>query len=178
MLETPTAVDSSSSTANIAPKRYAPPNQRNRQLGRRKSGGDRLERANTYQTDGEKHQNAALKNVPIADHWDGAGNNYANDNLHSRLIPLQGCCNSEAFQLLNNRWTAAMNAYSNPSIDLAERPVLYTGSGAPAWGHVRLPHQLMSPTASVGPPGSQMDFLDELWRKMQNAKANPDIQQL
>nr|GFA87474.1 hypothetical protein [Tanacetum cinerariifolium] len=39
--------------------------------------------------------------------------------LPSHLIPLKGCCSSEAYQLLNNRWAAAMSAYENPSTDLS-----------------------------------------------------------
>ncbi|KAK9066009.1 hypothetical protein SSX86_015411 [Deinandra increscens subsp. villosa] len=146
----------SSSTATV--KRYAPPNQRNRSLGRRKSGGDRLERASSYGNDGEKNQAAALKNVPIMDHTDP-----------SRLIGLQGCCNSEAYQLLNNRWAAAMNAYESPSTDLAERPVMYSGSSASAWGQFRLPHQMMSPIAGVGTFGPQIDFISELRQAMHNS---------
>ncbi|GJU62120.1 hypothetical protein Tco_1243955 [Tanacetum coccineum] len=179
MLENPTT-DSSSTV-----KRYAPPNQRNRSIGRRKSGGDfvesrslynktatfsgtelcyavgkfigrssflsailealndvpccetfkaqvakgsldprhkaqdkamsqsvneyRLERASSYGNDGEKNQAASLRNVPIMDHADPP-----------RLIGLQGCCSSEAYQLLNNRWAAAINAYENPSTDLSD----------------------------------------------------------
>ncbi|MCE3216717.1 hypothetical protein HAX54_007704 [Datura stramonium] len=38
------ATDSSATDNTVTVKRYAPPNQRNRALGRRKSGGDRLER--------------------------------------------------------------------------------------------------------------------------------------
>ncbi|KAJ0765437.1 hypothetical protein HanPI659440_Chr08g0303391 [Helianthus annuus] len=152
MLENPT--DSSSTV-----KRYAPPNQRNRALGRKKSGGDRLERASSYGNDGEKSQVAALRNVPIMDHADP-----------SRLIGLQGCCNSEAYQLLTNRWAAAINAYENPATDLAERPVMYSGSTASAWGHFRLPHQMISPVAG-GPSGPQMDFISELRQAMHNSNA-------
>ncbi|KAI3806216.1 hypothetical protein L1987_22113 [Smallanthus sonchifolius] len=155
MLENPT---DSSSTATV--KRYAPPNQRNRALGRRKSGGDRLERASSYGNDGEKNQAAGLRNVPIMDHAD-----------LPQLIGLQGCCNSEAYQLLNNRWAAAMNAYENPSTDLAERPVMYSGSSASAWGQIRLPHQMFSPMAGVVPSGPQMDFISELRQAMHNSNA-------
>ncbi|KAM7496319.1 hypothetical protein LguiA_020733 [Lonicera macranthoides] len=167
MLENPT--DSSSSTPNISTiKRYAPPNQRNRSLGRRKSGGDRFERAQNNMND------TASRNVPILDHGDASGSNLASENPRPALIPLHGCCNSGAFRLLNDRWAAAMNAYNNPSIDLAERPVMYSGSGAPAWGQFRLPHQLLPPAAGVGPSGSQMDFLAELRQAMHNASVSSD----
>ncbi|KAL8225067.1 hypothetical protein R6Q57_017624 [Mikania cordata] len=156
MLENPT--DSSSTANTTTVKRYAPPNQRNRALGRRKSGGDRLERASSYGNDVEKNQAAALRNVPIMEHADPL-----------RLIGLQGCCNSEAYQLLNNRWAAAMNAYESPSTDLAERPVMYSGSSASAWGQFRLPHQMISPIA--GGSGPQMDFISELRQAMHNSNA-------
>lgn len=164
MLENP--ADSSSSTANVAAvKRYAPPNQRNRSLGRRKSGGDRLERTNIYVNDGDKNQVAALRNVPILDRSDPP-----------RLIALEGCCSSEAYQLLNNRWAAAVNAYENPSTDIAERPIMYSGSGATPWVQIGFQHQTISPTAgAVGPSGNhKIDFLSELRRAMHNSNASSD----
>ncbi|GMP90061.1 hypothetical protein CsSME_00041360 [Camellia sinensis var. sinensis] len=141
MLENPT---DSSSTPNITTvKRYAPPNQRNRSLSRRKSGGDRFERTNNnYMNDGEKNQVATSRNIHVADHGDLVGSNVANDNPHSGLISLHGCSRSKAFQLLNDRWVAAISAYNDPSIDLADRPVMYSGSGASPWGQFRLPHQV------------------------------------
>jgi len=111
---------------------------------------------------------AASRNIPILDHGD------ANENLRPALISLHGCCNSGAFRLLNDRWAAAINAYNNPSIDLAERPVMYSGSGASAWGQFRLPHQLMPPVGSVGPSSTQMDFLAELRQAMRNASVSSD----
>ncbi|GJX06233.1 hypothetical protein Tco_0194165 [Tanacetum coccineum] len=49
---------------------------------------DRLERTSSYGNDGEKIQAASLRNVHA---------------YPLRLIGLQGCCSSEAYQLLNNR---------------------------------------------------------------------------
>ncbi|MCD7472773.1 hypothetical protein HAX54_014132 [Datura stramonium] len=49
-----------------------------------------------------------------------------NENHRMRLIPLQGCSGSDAFQLLDNRWMAALNAYNNLPYDSPERPVMYT----------------------------------------------------
>uniref|UniRef100_A0A5B7BGH0 Uncharacterized protein n=1 Tax=Davidia involucrata TaxID=16924 RepID=A0A5B7BGH0_DAVIN len=173
MLENPT---DSSSTANITTvKRYAPPYQRNRSHSRRKSGGDRFERTNNiYANDGEKNQVAVSRNVPIVDHGNAGSSNLVHENPHPVLIALQGCCKSEAYQLMNDRWAAAVNSYNNPSIDLAERPVMYLGTGASAWGNFRLPHQLMPPTVSVGPSGSQVDFLSELRCAMRDANASSD----
>ncbi|KAL1816880.1 uncharacterized protein LOC108220103 [Daucus carota subsp. sativus] len=151
MLEKP-AGDSS----NV--KRYAPPNQRNR-LGRRKSaGGEKLERASSYGSEGDKAQVAASRNFPAADRKDASSSMLVNENAPARLISLHGCCESEAFQLLNDRWAAAMDAYNSPSIDVGERPIMYSGNGASAWGHFRLPHQ--------------MDFLNELKRAMWKANGS------
>lgn len=171
MLENPT-IDSSAA-ANAAPvKRYAPPNQRNRALGRRKSGGDRLERTNSYPSEGEKNQTAP-KNAPLLNFGDVGSSNRLNENSLGRLIPLHGCGNSEAFQLLNDRWAAAMNALNNLPEDSRERPLLYKRSASP-WGHAMLPHLLMSPPANSS-TGSQKDFSNELRSAIQNANANIDV---
>ncbi|XP_058205564.1 uncharacterized protein LOC131319355 isoform X2 [Rhododendron vialii] len=159
----------SSSAANITTtKRYAPPFQRKGSLGRRKSGGDRFERINNSVNDGEKNQVATSKHVPLTDHGDAA---VVNENLHPRLISLHGCCKSDAFQLLNERWAATINAFNDPTTDFAGElkhlPVMYTGSGGSAWGQFRLPHQFNSPRVAAGSSsGSQMDFLSELRRAM------------
>ncbi|XP_052198405.1 uncharacterized protein LOC127805680 isoform X2 [Diospyros lotus] len=138
MLENPS---DSSPAATV--KRYGPPNQRARSLGRRKSGGERIDRINSnYPNDGEKSQIASSRNVPVAGHGDALGSYLANDNTNPGLIPLHGCSKSKSVQLLNQ-----------------QRPVMYSGSSASAWGHFRLPHQ--------------MDFLNELRRAMHNASANP-----
>ncbi|KAK1398045.1 Esterase [Heracleum sosnowskyi] len=152
MLEKPTG-DSS----NV--KRYAPPNQRNR-LGRRKSGaaGEKLERASSYANEGDKAQAAGSRNFPSVDRRDASSSVLVNESAPARLISLHGCCESEAFRLLNDRWAATMDAYNNPSIDAGERPVMYSGNGASAWGHFRLPHQ--------------MDFLNELKRAMWKANGS------
>ncbi|KAI3450163.1 hypothetical protein Pfo_006828 [Paulownia fortunei] len=165
MLENPSS-DSPAAAASV--KRYAPPNQRNRSLGRRKSGGDRLERVNSYVNDG-----GATKSGPIADHGDSGYNNRANESLRVKLIPLHGCCNSEASQLLTNRWTAAMNAHNSLPEDSAERPVLYTRKSASAWGQAILPHLLIQPTGGAS-TGLQRDFLTELRQAMHNAKSGPN----
>ncbi|KAL3517915.1 hypothetical protein ACH5RR_020504 [Cinchona calisaya] len=170
MLENP-AVDSSAAAANVAPvKRYAPPNQRNRSLGRRKSGGDRLERANSHMNDGEKAQVGVPRNVPVFNHGDAGSSKRVNENSLVGFIPIHGCCNSEAFQLLNDRWAVAMNALSSLPEDSSERPVLYSRSGSP-WGHAMLPHMLMPSAASSG---LKKDFLSELRYAMRNANASSD----
>lgn len=166
MLEIP-ATDSSA-IANIASvKRYAPPNQRNRSLGRRKSGIDRLERANSYGSDGEKNQNSILNMASLDHHGDTGGSGRTNEKHHPsgstlNLISLNGCCNSEVVRLLNDRWVGTMNMYNTLPESSPERPVMYTRNAMP-W---RLPHQ-MSQGAGVGPSaGVQRDFLRELRQAM------------
>ncbi|XP_012490978.1 uncharacterized protein LOC105803377 isoform X2 [Gossypium raimondii] len=155
MLEnpTPTAAD-----AAPAIKRYAPPNQRNRSLGRRKSG--------------EKNQGATSRNInPVGDAGSSAMLN--EDNPRHALIPLEGCSRSDASRLLSNRWAAVLHRYHDTSIDLSERPVLYSGISDSAWRNFRLPHQMMSPANNTGPSsGSQMDFLAELRRAIRNANTD------
>ncbi|XP_022771623.1 uncharacterized protein LOC111314479 isoform X2 [Durio zibethinus] len=156
MLENPTPTAPDSASAN---KRHAPPNQRNRSLGRRKSG--------------EKNQVATSRSNPV-----DAGNSaivLKDDHPRPALIPLEGCSRSDAYQLLSNRWAAALHLYHDTSIDLSERPVLYSGSSDSAWRNFRLPHQMMSPTNSTGSlSGSQMDLLGELRCGIRNANANSD----
>ncbi|CBI25682.3 uncharacterized protein LOC100248340 [Vitis vinifera] len=151
MLENPSGTDPPSS---VKQQRYAPPNQRNRSLNRRKSG-ERFDRINnSFANDGDKSQVVAPRNVPNIDQGDSGSSNILNENARPGLIALDGCCSSEASQLLNDRWAAAMHGCNNQSLDLPERPVMYSGSGASAWGHFRLPHQMM-------------DFSGELRRAMQ-----------
>uniref|UniRef100_A0A7N0ZZA2 Uncharacterized protein n=1 Tax=Kalanchoe fedtschenkoi TaxID=63787 RepID=A0A7N0ZZA2_KALFE len=128
--------------SSAAVKRYAPPNQRNK-LNRRKSG-DRLDRASSlYGNDGDKNQ-AVL----------------SNENARARLVPLTGCANSEVSQFINDRWQSTMQKLQSTT-DPSEKPVLFSSAG-PAWGQIKLPHQMVS-----GPPG--IDFLAELKRSMQNS---------
>ncbi|KAF6137523.1 hypothetical protein GIB67_031802 [Kingdonia uniflora] len=136
-------------------RRYAPLSQRNRPLNRRKSG-DRPERTNnSYVNDGEKIQALFSRNVPTIDHGETGSSNYVNENQYPRLIPLEECSSSEAVQLMKERWDAVMHASSDPSIESSERPVVYSGALASAWGHPRATHH-------------QMDFLTELRRQIRN----------
>ncbi|EEF37776.1 uncharacterized protein LOC8288304 isoform X1 [Ricinus communis] len=155
-------------------KRYAPPNQRNRSLNRRKSG-DRLDRSNSlFANDAEKNQHVPSRNIPVLDHFDIGSSNLMHENSHPRLIALEGCYRSEASQLLNERWAQAMHNYNDTSVDLSERPAMYSGSSASAWGHSRLPHQFMLQANSGPSSGSQMDFLSELRRAIRDASPNSD----
>ncbi|XP_043804753.1 uncharacterized protein LOC110627292 isoform X2 [Manihot esculenta] len=150
MLENPAPAAQPDSTTIV--KRYPPPNQRNRSISRRKS--DRLDRSNSlYASDTEKNQQyASPRNLPIIDHVDLGSSNVLKENSRPGLIALDGCCHSEASQLLNN-----------------QRPVMYSGSSASAWGHYRFPHQFISSANS----GGEMDFLRELRRAILNSSANP-----
>ncbi|KAK4359373.1 hypothetical protein RND71_021602 [Anisodus tanguticus] len=56
---------------------YDPPNQRNCSLNRRKSGGDRLERASNYASDGEKNLISASKSISTVP--DAGGVNRGNE---------------------------------------------------------------------------------------------------
>jgi len=165
--------DSTAAVSSSSVKRYAPPNQRNR-LNRRKSG-DRSDRNNTlYANDGDKSQQLApSRNIPVMDHADPGSGSIKNENFRPRLIALEGCSRSEASQLLNDRWAAIMHRYNDTSIDLSERPVMYPGSSASAWGQFRLPHQLMASANNSGPSsGPQIDFLSDLHRAMHNTNAS------
>ncbi|XP_021663025.2 uncharacterized protein LOC110651867 isoform X2 [Hevea brasiliensis] len=143
MLENPTPAAQPDSTAVV--KRYAPPNQRNRSLNRRKSG-DRFDRSSLNASDAEKNQqHASPRNIPIIDQGDVGSSNLLSENSRPGLIALEGCCRSEASQLLNDRWALAMHNYNDVSIDLSERPVMYSGSSASAWGNLRPPHQVVVP---------------------------------
>ncbi|KAJ7961776.1 Protein phosphatase 2C 71 [Quillaja saponaria] len=168
MLENPTPAISAPSDSATVIKRYAPPNQRTRSNNRRKPSSDRTN--NLYANDIERNQVAASKNVPVIYHGDGSSI-LLNESHYSASITLEGCCNSAASRLLNDRWTAAMQCYNNPSIDSADKPVMHSGSTS-AWGNFRLPHQIMSATDSVSPPGSQLDLLGELRRAKHNTSFN------
>ncbi|MED6124889.1 hypothetical protein PIB30_063182 [Stylosanthes scabra] len=150
-------------------KRYAPPNQRNRSASRRKSS-DRLDRTNSAGNDLEKNQNALPRNAHVPDQGDIGGYSLVNENHYSRFISLEGCSCSAASQLLNDRWSAAIQAYNNPK-DSSEKPEMYSGATSSVWTQFRLPHQIMSPGASSS--GSQLDFLGELSCQMH--RANPSF---
>ncbi|KAJ8899327.1 hypothetical protein K2173_018301 [Erythroxylum novogranatense] len=166
MLENPSTETAAPPGPTVsAVKRYAPPNLRNRPVNRRKSG-DRFDRTN-YANDGEKAQQYGTSRNIHLDHSD-----VVNENSRLHFVALEGCSRSEASQLLNDRWATVMHNYNDMSIDLSERPVMYSGSGASAWGQIRLPHQFMSPgNNNIGAP---TDFLSELCRAMRNANVSSD----
>ncbi|XP_020961522.1 uncharacterized protein LOC107609127 isoform X1 [Arachis ipaensis] len=157
-------------------KRYAPPNQRNRSANRRKSSDvdwlllDRLDRANSAGNDSEKNQNALPRNAHVPDQGDIGCYSLVNENHYSRFIALEGCSCSAASQLLNDRWSAAIQSYNNAK-DSSEKPEMYSGATSSVWTQFRLPHQIMSPGPSSF--GSQLDFLGELRRQMHRANPNP-----
>ncbi|XP_038713541.1 uncharacterized protein LOC120007414 isoform X2 [Tripterygium wilfordii] len=117
----------SAAAADPVNKRHAPSNQRTRSHNRLKSS--------------EKNQFAISRNITVAEHGETRSGGLLNENTYPALIVLEGCSRSAASQFLNERWAAAMNCYNDTKIDLSERPVMYSGSSASAWGHFRLPHQ-------------------------------------
>ncbi|KAE8699578.1 Glyceraldehyde-3-phosphate dehydrogenase A [Hibiscus syriacus] len=168
MLENPTPTPPDAAPAI---KRYAPPNQRNRSVERRKSGDWFDSTNNVYGNDSEKIQGVVRNNNLVGDSGSSAILN--EDHRRPGLIPLEGCSRSDASRLLSNRWAAALDRYHDTSIDLSERPVVYSGSSDSAWRNFRLPHQMMSPTNTIRPSSnSQMDFLPDLHRVIQNANAD------
>ncbi|XP_039010350.1 uncharacterized protein LOC120139077 isoform X3 [Hibiscus syriacus] len=99
MLENPT-----STAPDAAPliKRYAPPNQRNRSLGRHKSGDWFHWTNNVYGNDSEKNLGAASRNNNLV--GDAGSSAILNEDLHRPiLIPLEGCSRSDASRLLSYR---------------------------------------------------------------------------
>ncbi|CAN1127939.1 hypothetical protein LINPERPRIM_LOCUS29915, partial [Linum perenne] len=161
---------------------------------------DRIDRfGSLYANDGDKSQTlSSSRSFPGIDHGDAGIHSLQNENSRVALVALEGCSNSNASQLLNDRWATVMHIYNDPAIDLSvwlllytwlvgifatlalwdnldlvfifpERPVLYSGSVSSAWGQFKLPHQMMAAANSGGPSGTQMDFLSELRRAMHNA---------
>ncbi|XP_021750595.1 uncharacterized protein LOC110716291 isoform X2 [Chenopodium quinoa] len=123
--------------------------------------GDRSEKtSNLHSTDGDKNVGIGLQSASSIDHSDSGSSKCVYESYRPKLIALNGCCRSEASQLLHERWKGAIYCYSDPTVDLSERPVMYTGSSASAWGNFRLPHQLMAPP--------QMDFMAELQHAINN----------
>uniref|UniRef100_A0A0E0NHD2 Uncharacterized protein n=1 Tax=Oryza rufipogon TaxID=4529 RepID=A0A0E0NHD2_ORYRU len=55
-----------------------------------------------YNNDGEKSHAPSLKNLPPIIPHETFFSNPQNDYSQTRLIPLEGCCASEAAQLLND----------------------------------------------------------------------------
>ncbi|XP_010442251.1 PREDICTED: uncharacterized protein LOC104725317 [Camelina sativa] len=120
MMENPNSSSMVDSTSS-APKRYTPPNQRNRSSNRRRSIGS------FSSNEGERSQPVSVA-VAVG---------FQKENSSSpKIISLAGCSNSEAFHLLSDRWAAAMHLYSDPTVDLSERPLMYYGGDV--WG--KLPH--------------------------------------
>lgn len=68
------------------------------------SHADRFEKINnSYGSDGEKNQPSYSKNLTTVNHGDPGVSSIRNESTHSGLIPMEGCCTSEAAQLLTER---------------------------------------------------------------------------
>ncbi|KAG2272467.1 hypothetical protein Bca52824_067022 [Brassica carinata] len=86
-------------------KKYTPPGLRN-PSGVNKKIGDRA--GSQQSKDGERSQPQMEK-------------------ASQKIITLKDSATSEAYQLLSERWAAAMHQYNDPTVDLSERPVMYYG---------------------------------------------------
>lgn len=65
---------------------------------------DRFDRTNNlHGNDLEKNQIASSRGIVVIDHGDAGSSSLLNENSHPRFIALEGCCSSQAFELLNNR---------------------------------------------------------------------------
>eukprot|EP00252_Welwitschia_mirabilis_P012264 TRINITY_DN27244_c0_g1_i3.p1 TRINITY_DN27244_c0_g1~~TRINITY_DN27244_c0_g1_i3.p1 ORF type:complete len:108 (-),score=33.85 TRINITY_DN27244_c0_g1_i3:51-374(-) len=62
----------------------------------------------------------------------------------------------KAAKLMADRWEAAMHAYNDPSVDVSEKPTVYSSGGGSVWGSSKLAYQ-----------PSVMDFLGELEQAIQ-----------
>ncbi|CAN1127942.1 hypothetical protein LINPERPRIM_LOCUS29915, partial [Linum perenne] len=132
---------------------------------------DRIDRfGSLYANDGDKSQTlSSSRSFPGIDHGDAGIHSLQNENSRVALVALEGCSNSNASQLLNDRMFHALWDNLDLVFIFPERPVLYSGSVSSAWGQFKLPHQMMAAANSGGPSGTQMDFLSELRRAMHNA---------
>ncbi|CAG7878149.1 uncharacterized protein LOC103870653 isoform X1 [Brassica rapa] len=125
-------------------KKYTPPGLRNPSGGNKKTG----DRAGSQQNkDGERSQTQA------------SGSQM--EKASPKIITLKDCATSEAYQLLSERWAAAMHQYNDPTVDLSERPVMYYGGSV--WG--KLPHQILaSANNTLSPKITPADYRAELRR--------------
>ncbi|KAL4193848.1 hypothetical protein AMTRI_Chr06g178970 [Amborella trichopoda] len=135
-------LENSSGDATV--KRYVPP--RNRVLNRRKSG-DRFERLNYFHgSEGERSIGTSSKNSSLTEHGEaGSSSSLQNDTnpLVAGSVLVDGCSNSEAAKLMSERWAAAMSSYNDPSVEVTEKPVMYSGSSGSAWGSSKLTYHTM-----------------------------------
>ncbi|CAH2054610.1 unnamed protein product [Thlaspi arvense] len=122
------------------PEKYTPPNQR-KPSGNLKKSGDRT--SSQQKKDGERSQ-------PLA-----------TEKTSRRIITPKDCSRSDAYQLLRERWSAAMSLYNDPKLDLSERPIMYYGGSV--WG--KLPHQILAAANNTLPPRiSPSDYRSEVRR--------------
>eukprot|EP01018_Ginkgo_biloba_P015097 Gb_29048 [translate_table: standard] len=139
------------------------PSSRNRALNRRHSR-DRFDRVSGFTNDnGEKDGAYTNNNVATLDRGGLSGtNNNNSENLLPGLVSINGCSNSEAMKLMNERWAAAMHSHNDQSLDVTERPVVYLSSGGGSvWGSSKLAYQ-----------PSVMDFLGEMGHAIRRANLN------
>ncbi|CAH2044802.1 unnamed protein product, partial [Thlaspi arvense] len=89
------------------------------------------------------------------------------ENPSPQIISPEGCSRSEAYQLLSDRWAAAMHLYNDPTVDLSERPMMYYGGDV--WG--KLPHKILAPAnKTLPPPMLPNDYRTEHRRGLADSK--------
>ncbi|CAN8260127.1 unnamed protein product [Cochlearia groenlandica] len=124
-------------------ERYTPPSKRNPPGNRKNTGGDRT--SSQQNKDGNRSQ--------LVD------TGFQTEKTSRKIIRLNGCSRSEAYQLLSERWGAGMHLYNDPTVDLSERPIMYYGGSV--WG--KLPHQILASANNTLPPSMlPKDYTREL----------------
>ncbi|KMZ58737.1 hypothetical protein ZOSMA_74G00810 [Zostera marina] len=98
------------------------------------------------------------KKVPVMEQHGKVGNPHSNSN--SNVISLDGCCSSNASKLLKDRWTAVIASYNDASVDISERPLMYSGDSESSCSQMKLPQQSV-----------KMDFPTKLRHLICNANA-------
>lgn len=136
-------------------------NFRNRTNNRRNSR-DRLDRPNPLGSEsGERVASFNLSgtSTDCASSTDKTKSG-GSETCLSGKVEMNGCSNSEAVQLMNERWAAALQSQNDPALDVTDRPVVYSSSeGTSAWGTSKASYQ-----ASVN------DFLAEVAHAIRQSK--------
>ncbi|KAG5381755.1 hypothetical protein IGI04_033225 [Brassica rapa subsp. trilocularis] len=76
--------------------------------------------SNGRRSRGSSHSNEGQTSKPVA-------SSFQMEDSSPRIIFREGCFTSAGYQLLSNRWAAAMHLYNDPTVDVSERPVMYHG---------------------------------------------------
>jgi len=137
------------------------PSSRNRAFNKQRQSRDHFDRTTD---NGEKDVAFSNNNVVALDRGGFSGTNNSNNNTESLIsgnVSVNGCNISEAVMLMTDRWAAAMHSYNDQSLNVTEKPVVYSSSGGSVWGSSKLACQ-----------PSVMDFLAELGQAIRRANNN------